>query len=62
MFLRDGVRIADKYFDDWRQRIYTSLDGGMRFLLTDHTSKLPPLSKAYNWDGVEEVLGPQDTV
>eukprot|EP00957_Ditylum_brightwellii_P147482 11230541-Ditylum_brightwellii.AAC.1 len=33
----------------------------MRYLLTDHASKLPPLSKVYNWDGVEEVLGPQDT-
>ena len=56
------MRAADKYFDAWRQRSNTSLDGGMRYLLTDHASKLPLLSKMYNQDGVEEVLGPQDTV
>eukprot|EP00957_Ditylum_brightwellii_P187637 14288188-Ditylum_brightwellii.AAC.1 len=32
----------------------------MRYLLTDHASKLPPLSKAYNQDGMVDVLGPQD--
>ena len=62
VFLRDGVTVADKYFDAWRQRSNNSLDGGMRYLLTDHASKLPPLSKVYNQDGVEDVLGPQDTV
>eukprot|EP00957_Ditylum_brightwellii_P092746 7061954-Ditylum_brightwellii.AAC.1 len=61
VFLRDGVRVAYKYFDVWSQRSNNSLDSGMRYLLTDHTSKLPPLSKVYNQDGVEEVLGPQDT-
>ena len=56
------MRVADKYFDAWRQRSNTSLDGGMRYLLKNHASKLPPLSKVYNWDGVKTVLGPQDTV
>eukprot|EP00957_Ditylum_brightwellii_P194891 14847141-Ditylum_brightwellii.AAC.1 len=55
------MRIAIKYFDAWRQRSNNSLDGGMRYLLTDHAIKLMPLSKVYNQDGVEEVLGPQDT-
>ena len=56
------MTVADKYFDAWRQRSNNSLDGGMRYLLTDHASKLPPLSKVYNQDGVEDVLGPQDTL
>eukprot|EP00957_Ditylum_brightwellii_P024154 1820851-Ditylum_brightwellii.AAC.1 len=43
------------------QRSNNSLDSGMRYLLADHASKLPPLSKVYNQDDVEEVLGPQDT-
>eukprot|EP00957_Ditylum_brightwellii_P063102 4790348-Ditylum_brightwellii.AAC.1 len=55
----DYVRVTDKYFDAWRQRNNTSLDGGMRYLLTNHASKFPPLSKIYNQDGLEGVLGPQ---
>eukprot|EP00957_Ditylum_brightwellii_P028211 2130299-Ditylum_brightwellii.AAC.1 len=55
VFLRDGVRAADKYFDAWRQRVNTSMDGGMRYLLTDDVSKLLPLSKVYNQDGLEGV-------
>eukprot|EP00957_Ditylum_brightwellii_P051344 3894155-Ditylum_brightwellii.AAC.1 len=51
----DGVRVADKYFDARRQRSNNSLDSGMRSLLIDHTSTLPPLSKVYNQDGAEEV-------
>ena len=62
MFVRDGVTVADKYLDAWRQRSNVSLDGGMRYLLTDHASQLPCLSKVYNQSGVEEVLGSQDSV
>eukprot|EP00957_Ditylum_brightwellii_P126244 9624415-Ditylum_brightwellii.AAC.1 len=34
----------------------------MRYLLTDYASKFPPLSKVYDWDGLEGVLGPQDII
>eukprot|EP00957_Ditylum_brightwellii_P205001 15341748-Ditylum_brightwellii.AAC.1 len=45
VLLRDGMRVGDKYFDVWRQRSNISLDGNMSYLMTDHASKLPPLSK-----------------
>eukprot|EP00957_Ditylum_brightwellii_P080085 6090625-Ditylum_brightwellii.AAC.1 len=59
-FLRDSVRVADKYFDAWKQSTHSSFDGGMRYFLTDHATKLPPLSKMFDPYGVERKMGPNN--
>ena len=60
--LRDGVSVADKHFDAWKQTCNATFDGGMRFLLTDNASKVPTLSKVYDRDGFERSMGPSDIV
>eukprot|EP00957_Ditylum_brightwellii_P051605 3914145-Ditylum_brightwellii.AAC.1 len=58
MFLRDSARVADKYFDAWKQPIHSTFDGSMRYLLADHEDKLPPLSKIFDPYRVERTMGP----
>eukprot|EP00957_Ditylum_brightwellii_P196109 14942605-Ditylum_brightwellii.AAC.1 len=60
MFLRNGIRVADKYFDAWKQAAHSTYDGGMRYLLMNHANKLPPLSKTSDPFGVLKKMAPND--
>eukprot|EP00957_Ditylum_brightwellii_P204298 15338577-Ditylum_brightwellii.AAC.2 len=58
--MREGVKVADKYFDTWKQTDTASVDNGMRYLLTDHANKLPPLSEMFDSYGAEVEIGPNN--